>query len=106
MSDPLFQNISTVQNSTQPKPNTIVAATTIAPSNFLTFVSGTTDVGTITAPVTGAHLLALIFTDASPGDILTTGNVLVGTTTVTQNKPILLVYDPNQSKYYPGNFAD
>lgn len=104
--DLLFQNISTVQNSTQSKPNTIAAAATIAPSNFLTFVSGTTDVATITPPVTGAHMLALIFTNASPGDILTTGNVLVGTTTPAQNKPILLFYDPNQAKYYPGNFAD
>jgi hypothetical protein len=100
MSDALFQNISTVQNETQPKPNTIAAATTIAPSNFLTFVSGTTDVGTITAPVTGAHLLTLIFTDASPGDLLTTGNILVGSTTVAQNVPILLFYDPNQAAYY------
>ena len=103
MSDLLFQNISTVQNSLQPKPNTIAAATTIAPTNFLTFVSGTTDVGTITAAVTGAHMLCLIFTNASPGDILTTGNVLVGSTTVTQNVPVLLFYDPNQAKYYPKN---
>lgn len=101
--DLLFQNISTVQNSNQPKPNTIAAATTIAPTNFLTFVSGTTDVGTITPPVTGAHLLCLIFTNAAPGDLLTTGNVLVGSTTVTQNVPVLLFYDPNQSKYYPKN---
>lgn len=103
MSNLLFQNISTVQNATQQKPNTIAAATTIAPANFLTFVSGTTDVGTVTPPVDGAHLLCLIFTNASPGDLLTTGNILVGSTTVAQNVPVLLVYDPNQSKYYPKN---
>jgi hypothetical protein len=103
MSDLLFQNISSVQNSTQLKPPTIAAAATIAPTHGLTFVSGTTDVATITPPVTGYHLLTLIFTNASPGDILTTGNVLVGTTTVTQNVPVLLFYDPNQFKYYPKN---
>jgi hypothetical protein len=105
MSDLNFQNISTVQNELQPKPNTIASTTTIAPSNFLTFVSGTVDIATITAPVTGAHMLAMIFTDASPGDLLTTGNVLVGSTTIAQNTPLLLFYDPNQAKYYPANLA-
>lgn len=107
MADDLnFQNISSVQNNLQPQPKTVASTTSIAPTTFLTKVTGTIDVTTITPPVTGSHMLVLVFTDASPGDILTTGNVLVGTTTVTQNKPVLLVYDPSQAKYYPGNFAD
>ena len=98
--DLLFQNISTVQNEGQPKPNTIASTTTIAPSSFITFVSGTIDVATITPPVSGQHMLCFIFTSATPGDLLTTGNVLVGSTTITQNVPLLLFYDPNQAKYY------
>ena len=103
MFDLLFQNISTVQNANQPGPNTIASTTTIAPTTFMTLVSGTIDVATITPPVTGQHMLCLIFTNASPGDLLTTGNILVGTTTVTQNVPVLLVYNPNSAKYYPIN---
>lgn len=100
MSDLLFQNISTVQSNVQPGPNTIASATTLAPSSFITFVSGTTDVGTISPPVTGQHMLTLIFTDATPGDLLTTGNINVGSTTLAQNVPVLLFYDPNSATYY------
>lgn len=101
MSDLNFQNFSTVQSDNQAsRPNTVASAATITPTNFLTLVSGTTDVATVTPPVTGAHMLTLIFTNGSPGDLLTTGNILVGTTTVTQNAPVLLFYDPNQAKYY------
>lgn len=100
MSDLLHQNIATVQSEQQPKPVTIASTTTIAPTTFLSFVSGTVDVATITPPVSGAHMLCFIFTNASPGDILTTGNVLVGLTTVAQNAPVFAIYDPNQAKYY------
>lgn len=96
--DLLFQNFSTVQSGLQPKPNTVAAATTIAPSTFLTFVSGTTQVGTITPPVTGQHMLALCFTATTPGTTLTTGNILTAYAPV-QNRPVFLVYDPNQAKY-------
>jgi hypothetical protein len=103
--DLLFQNFSTVQNQNQPQPNTIASTTTIAPATFTTFVSGTIDVATITPPVTGQHLLVMIFTHASPGDLLTTGNVSVGLTTITQYKPVLLFYNPATAKYYPGTLA-
>lgn len=100
MSDLLFQNISTVQNNLQPGPRTVASTTTIAPDTFLTLVSGTIDVATVTPPVTGSHLLCLVFTNAAPGDLLTTGNVLVGSTTLTQNVPVFLIYEPLQAKYY------
>lgn len=96
-----FQNLSTVQDAHQPMPPTIAAATTIAPTTFLTFVTGTTNVGTITPPITGAmQTIGLVFTNASPGQLLTTGNISVGSTTVTQNKLVLLVYDPSSAKWY------
>lgn len=100
MSDLLFQNISTVQSNQQQAPVTLASAATIAPQTFLTLVTGTIDVATVTPPVSGQHMLCLVFTNASPGDLLTTGNILVGTTLVAQNAPILLFYDPTQAKYY------
>ena len=99
MSDALFQNLSTVQNNTQPTPVTMAAAATIAPSTFLTKVTGTTNVATITPPVTGTCVLLLKFTDASPGDLLTTGNINAGITTVAQNDIVFCVYDPVTAKW-------
>lgn len=98
--DLYFQNISTVQNNQQPKPVTLAAAATIAPVTFLTLVTGTTGVATVTPPVTGTHMLVLVFTDGSPGSFTTTGNILTSLTTIAQNKPVLLFYDPSQAKYY------
>lgn len=104
MSDLLFQNISTVQNQGQPQPPTIAVAATIAPTTRLTFITGTTSVATITPPVTGHHQLVLIFTDASPGAFVTTGNIAVATTPV-QNKPVYMEYNPVTAKYYPARTA-
>lgn len=100
MADLNFQNFSTVQSKAQATPNTVASTTTIAPSNFLTLVSGTIDIATVTPPVTGAHMLCLVFTHTTPGDLLTTGNILIGSTTLAQSSPVFLVYDPNQAKYY------
>lgn len=98
-----FQNLSSVQNSLQPKPNTLASATTIAPTTFMTFVSGTLQVATVTPPVSGQHMLVLVFTDVSPGTFLTTGNVL-NAIVPTSALPTLLFYDPAQAKYYGGTF--
>lgn len=100
MSDLLHQDIATVQSLQQQKPVTLAAAATISPVTFLTILTGTTSVTTIRPPVTGCHMLALAFSDNSPGDILTTGNVLIGTTTISKNVPVLVIYEPSQAKYY------
>jgi len=99
MSDLNFQNLSTVQSDQQPQPNTVASAATIAPTTLITFVTGTTQVGTITPPVTGQHMLILIFTDGSPGTFLTNGNVL-NAVVPTQDLPSFFFYDPIQAKYY------
>lgn len=104
-SDLIAASIATNQGSQNVKPNTIASTTTIAPSSFITFVSGTIDVATVTPPLEGQHMLCLIFTNATPGDLLTTGNVLVGSTTIVQNAPILLFYDPLGAEYYPANLG-
>lgn len=96
----LFQNLSTVQSDKQPTPKSVVAATTIAPDTFLTIVTGTTNIATITPPAAGQHMLGFIFTDAAPPDLLTTGNIVGGLTTVTQNQVLLAFYEPILAKYY------
>lgn len=99
-SDLLFQNLSTVNSDHNALPVTLAAAATIAPTTGLTFVSGTTNVATITPPVSGAVMIGLVFTTTTPGSLLTTGNIAVGNTTITQNKLVLLWYDPSSTKWY------
>ena len=99
MSDLNFQQLSTVQNSSQPQPVTLDSAATIAPLTFVTFITGTVQIATITPPVTGAHLLITIHTDASPTDYLTNGNIL-NAVDPAQNLMNFFVYDPIQAKYY------
>lgn len=100
MSDDLnFQKLSTVQSNEQPNPVTLASSTTIAPTTFVTFLSGATAVATITPPVTGSHMLALIATTTTVTTV-TTGNVNLASTLVL-NKALFLVYDPATAKYYP-----
>jgi hypothetical protein len=99
MSDLDFQNLSTVQSKLQPYPVTVASATTIAPTGFLTFVTGTTQIATITPPVTGAHMLVTIHTNGSPVDYLTNGNIISAVDPL-QNLPNVFVFDPIQAKYY------
>lgn len=101
MSDLDFQQLSTVQSKVQQKPNTYASAATIDPIHFLTFITGTVQLENITPPVTGAHLLVLVFTDASPGAFLTTGNIVTAIQPI-QNEPVFLVWDPNSGNYYGG----
>lgn len=101
MADIDFQNLSTVQSNLQPKPVTIAASTTIAPTTFLTFITGTTAVNQITPPVTGTHMLALAFTATNPAAFGTTGNIFnSGVTPGTSSRVTFLVYDPASAKYY------
>lgn len=101
MSDLDFQQISSVQSKQQRKPNTIASAATIAPTHGLTFVTGTVQVATITPPVTGYHMLVIVFTDAAPGVLLTSGNIVTAAVPI-QNEPVLFFYDPNSETYYVG----
>ncbi len=103
MPDIAFQDISTVQSNLQPKPVTVAASTTLAPSTFITFITGTTAVNVITPPVTGSHMLALVFTATNPGAFGTTGNIDVTgiTTPGTANRLTLMFFNPNTAKYIP-----
>jgi len=106
MSDLLLQNFSTVQSNLQPAPVTIASAATITPNSLITFLTGTTQVATINAPVTGQHMLVLIFTNGSPGAMLTTGNIKAAYQPI-QNIPVVLFYDPVTALYwgFPGTLT-
>lgn len=101
MADLNAQDFSTVQSDKQPTPKTIASAAAITPTGFVTFVTGTVQVATITPPVSGAHMLVLIFTNAAPGALLTTGNIQRAAQPV-QNVPVIFVYDPTTAKYWIG----
>ena len=99
MSDLNHQDFACVQSDKQPKPKTLASAATIAPTTRLTFVTGTVQVATITPAVTGYHELVLIFTDANPGALLTSGNIKTAYTPL-QNKSFSLHYNPLDGKYW------
>lgn len=102
--DLAFQQLSTVQNKLAQSPLTITAAATIAPKTFLTLVSGTTSIVTITPPITGQHLLAIVVSTTNFGGFGTTGNILVASltnSTVWANKLNLFAYNPITGKYHP-----
>lgn len=95
-----FQKISSVASGVMQPPRTIASAATVAPTTFLSLISGTTAIATITPPVTAAHMLVFVFTTTQSGQFLTTGNIQQSTTTATANVPVYLVYNPLTSKYY------
>lgn len=80
---------------------TIASATTIAPTNLIQFVSGTTAIATITPPtnlLTGGGILTLIPTGAWATN--TAGNIALAITT-TVGEAVVLVYDSITAKWYP-----
>lgn len=101
MPDLNFQDLSTVQSRVQPNPVTIASAATVAPTTFLSFITGTTAIATVTPPVTGTHVLCFIFTTTTPVAFTTTGNIKT-VATPTTSIPMFLVYNPIDGKYYVG----
>jgi hypothetical protein len=98
MADLNFQDISTVQSLLQPKPVTIASTTTIAPTTFMSVITGTTAIATVTPPVTGTHMLCFLFTTTTPTAFTTAGNILA-IATPSSNVPLLLIYNPLTAKY-------
>jgi len=95
-------NLGTVASSVMPRPGTIASAAAIAPTTFLSIISGTTAIATITPPIEGAHLLCFIFTTTTPVAFTTSGNIKAVATPAT-NLPMFLVYNPLDGKYYAGD---
>ena len=103
MADLDFQNFSTVKSGAQNKAATIPAAATVAPVGFVTHITGTTQLVTITPPVQGDHMLCLIFPDAM-GVMATSGNIAVAADPGV-NIPVFMVYNAKYGKYYPGSIS-
>lgn len=104
MSDLLHQNIGTVGSDKSPLPRTIASAATIAPDTFISVITGTTAIATVTPPVTGHHMLVFIFTTTTPVAFTTTGNIKY-VATPTTNIPMLMIYRSDEAKYYPGELV-
>lgn len=94
-----FQDLSTVAGPLNPKPPTLASAATVAPTTYLTFVSGTVAIATVTPPADGAHQLCFVFTTTTPTAFTTTGNIKA-VATPSANIPCFLIYNPNEAKYY------
>lgn len=99
MADLNFQDLSTVHSGLQPKPVTLASAATVTPTTFLSFVSGTTAIATVTPPTTGMSVVCFIFTTTTPAAFTTSGN-MKAVSTPSQNVPYLLIYNPLEAKWY------
>ena len=80
---------------------TIASATTIAPTAYITFISGTTSIATITVPqallATGGQLTLIptgIFATTTAGNIALITTAVVG-------KALIMTYDAASLKWYP-----
>lgn len=100
MADIDWQNFSTVQANPAQRAATIPAAATITPTGFVTHITGTTQLVTITAPTTGDCMICLVFPDAM-GAFATSGNIAVAADPGV-NIPVFLVYSSKYGKWYPG----
>jgi hypothetical protein len=104
-SDPslLFQQLSTVQNGAMQPPQTIASAATIAPTTFMTFVSGAAAIVNITPPIDGQHMLVLIPTGA--WTTTAAGNIVNALAANVANVPVLAFYNPITKKYTMAKLA-
>lgn len=91
-----FQEFSTVQSNVQPAPKTLASGNVIAPTGFLTVLTGNTVVKTITPPLSWTHMIAIQF--AGTAGVDATGNVTAAKATVA-GEVLLLVYNPITKKY-------
>lgn len=96
-----WQAIGGLGDSVHNVEETLAAAATIAPTKRIVIVTGTTQIATITPPWDKfAGDITLIFTDASPGATLTTGNIQLATT-VVRYKALKMTYSQQTGKWYP-----
>ncbi len=96
-----YSNFAFNGGSQNAMPTTIASAATIAPYSLITYVTGTTQVATITPPLLGAHMLILVFSDNAPGTMLTTGNITQAIVP-TANLPTFMIYNPITKTYFGG----
>lgn len=93
-----WQQLSTVQGPTSPKPVTMASAATIAPTTFLTVLTGNVAITAITPPVTHGHTLAIQFAGTAG---ITAGNNITTTKASVAGEVMLLLFNPITQKYVP-----
>jgi len=76
--------------------STIASAATIAPGPGLTVLTGNVAIATIVPPVTGPHIIGLVF--AGTAGVLATGNVAAAKASVV-GEAMLLVWNTISGKY-------
>jgi hypothetical protein len=79
-------------------PVTMPAAGTIAPTTFLTVLTGNVAITAITPPVSHAHMLAIQFAGTAG---ITAGNNIATTKASVVGEVMLLAYNPAAGKYVP-----
>jgi len=80
---------------------TIASAATIAPTELVTIITGTTVISTITPPApiaSGSGFIILIPTAAFT--TVNTGNIAIASTAVV-SKALIMTYDTTSAKWYP-----
>jgi hypothetical protein len=93
-----WAQLATVQGPSSPKPVTMASAATIAPTTFLTVLTGNTAITAITPPVTHGHTLAIQFAGVAG---ITAGNNITTTKASVNGEVMLLVFNPVTAKYVP-----
>lgn len=79
-------------------PNTIASAGTIAPTSFLTVLTGNVAITAITPPMLTAHMLAIQFAGTAG---ITAGNNIATTKASVVGEVMLLMFNPLTQKYVP-----
>ena len=99
----LMKQLASLGTDKSPRPVTIASAATVAPTTYLSVITGTTAITTITIPYAGFQgTLAFVWTDAGTltSCIGTGGNIAVASTPV-RYKVMFLTYNPIAVKWYP-----
>jgi hypothetical protein len=78
--------------------SSVASAATVVVGPGLTVLTGNVAIATITPPVTGPHIIALLF--AGTAGVLATGNIATAKVSVV-GEVMLLVWNTSANKYVP-----
>ena len=78
---------------------TIASAATVAPVAFMTYITGTAEIATITLPYP-AFSGKIVFIPEGAFTLANTGNIAVAATAVA-DRAMVLFYSPAATKWYP-----
>ena len=99
-----FQDFSTVQSQLQPMPTTLASASVIAPQTFITLITGSTTLDTVTPPLPGIHMLVLV-SSGGTWAWSAAGNITTAGAAVVAGEMVVLFFNPNTNKYHAGKLT-